>query len=136
MFHWLRCPRFSHRSALTEFTIPAVVAISFCLIGGTVPAAADQLHVPGDYPTIQAAIDAAVDGDVVVVAAGTYNEAIDFLGKAITVYGTDGPDVTIIDATGLNSSVVKCVNFEGLDTVLRNFTITGGDADYTSLAFR
>ena len=38
------------------FTIPTVAAISFCLIGATVPAAADIIHVPGDYPTIQESI--------------------------------------------------------------------------------
>ncbi|MCH9022482.1 MAG: hypothetical protein IID32_06930, partial [Planctomycetes bacterium] len=46
---------------------------------------AATINVPGDQPTIQAGIDAAVNGDEVVVAPGTYNEIIDFLGKAITV---------------------------------------------------
>jgi len=35
-------------------------------------ALAAQLHVPGEYPTIQAAVDAALFGDTVVVGAGTY----------------------------------------------------------------
>ncbi len=37
----------------SSFTTPAVAAISFCLIGGTAPAAGDILHVPGDFSTIQ-----------------------------------------------------------------------------------
>ena len=106
-------------------TIQTVTAISFCLIGGTVPAVADILHVPGDFPTIQEAIDAAVDGDEVEVHPGTYFEAIDFLGKAIRVYSTDGRDVTIIDAQQ-TGSVVTCGSGEGSDTVLDGFTITGG----------
>lgn len=68
------------------------------------------INVPADQPTIQAAIDAAVDGCEVVVAPGTYNEAIDFIGKAINLHSSDGPDVTTIDASGLNTSVVSCVN--------------------------
>ncbi len=90
-------------------------------------AAADILHVPGDFPTIQEAIDAAVDGDEVEVHPGTYNEAIDFLGKAIRVYSTDGPDVTIIDAQQ-TGTVVTCSSGEGPDSMLEGFTITGGDA--------
>ncbi len=47
----------------SSYTIPAVATISFCLIGGTVPATADTIHVPGDFLTIQAGINAAQDGD-------------------------------------------------------------------------
>ncbi|MHC5006119.1 MAG: right-handed parallel beta-helix repeat-containing protein, partial [Planctomycetota bacterium] len=80
------------------------------------------------YCSIQTAIDNAVDTDEIVVAPGTYLEAIDFLGKAITLRSSDGADVTIIDGTG-NFHVVQCVNGEGPDTVLEGFTITGGNAN-------
>ncbi len=88
------------------------------------------INVPGDEPTIQAGIDAAMNGDEVVVAPGTYFEIIDFLGKAITLRSSDGPDVTIIDGTGF-FHVVQCISGEGSDTVLDGFTITGGDATGT-----
>jgi len=92
---------------------------------------------PGDgseaepYCSIQTAIDNAVDADEIVVAPGTYFEAINFLGKAITLRSSDGRDVTMIDGTG-NLHVVQCVNGEGSDTVLDGFTITGGLANGSS----
>src|SRR5262245_15837686 len=63
----------------------------------TLVARADTLHVPSEYPTIQAAIDAAVDGDEIIVAPGTYHEAINFNGKALHLHSSDGPETTIID---------------------------------------
>ena len=59
------------------------------------------IHVPRDYPSIQAAIDAAVDGDTIWVADDVYtgegNRDIDFKGKAITVANENGPHNCIID---------------------------------------
>ena len=81
------------------------------------------------FCSIQDGIDVASNADTVLVEPGTYNELIDFLGKAITVRSSGGRDVTTIDGTGLNDSVVKCINGEGPDTVLEGFTITGGTGD-------
>ena len=86
---------------------------------------AEVLLVPDDYDTIQEAIDAAEDDDIVEVSPGTYFESIDFLGKAITVLGVDGAESTVIDADG-KGAVVTFVNEEGLDSLLDGFTITGG----------
>ena len=89
---------------------------------------------PGDgsvgdpYCSIQTAIDNAVDTDEIVVAPGTYLEAINFLGKAIIVRSSDGPEVTTIDGTGF-FHVVLCASDEERDTVLDGFTITGGNAN-------
>ena len=80
------------------------------------------------FSSIQAAIDAAADGDEVVVAPCTYFESIDFLGKAITLRSSDGAQVTTIDGTG-SVHVVRCISGEGPETVLDGFTITGGHAD-------
>jgi pectin methylesterase-like acyl-CoA thioesterase len=69
---------------------------------------------PGDpYCSIQTAIDAAAGvGDEIVVAPGTYSEAIDLFGKAVNLHSSVGPDDTTIDATGLGASVVKCITGE------------------------
>ncbi|GMU81131.1 MAG: hypothetical protein AMXMBFR47_10020 [Planctomycetota bacterium] len=83
----------------------AGIALPFSL---TVGVRAATLTVPGQYPTIQAALDAAANtGDEIIVAPGMYNEAINFLGKAVYLHSSDGAAVTTIDAQG-NGSVVVC----------------------------
>jgi hypothetical protein len=73
-----------------------VVSLLFLLFAA-LSASANTIHVPGDHATIQAAIDAAVNGDTVLVSDGTYTENINFKGKAITVKSVNGASVTIID---------------------------------------
>lgn len=97
---------------------------------GSVLSAA-TINVPADVLTIQGAIADAgtVNGDEVVVAAGTYVENINFLGKAITLRSASGdPSDTIIDGNG-NFHVVTCESGEALDTILEGFTISGGNAN-------
>ena len=54
-----------------------------------------EISVPGDYPTIQQALDNASDGDTVVVAAGEYTENPMFRSRWVTLRGA-GPDSTVI----------------------------------------
>ncbi len=77
------------------------------------------------FLTIQGALDAADDGDEIVVGPGTYDETIDLLGKQVTLRSSDGPAATIIDVGGMAASVVRCTSGEGPGTVLEGFTITG-----------
>lgn len=91
------------------------------------------LEVPGEYSTIQAAIDVAVDGDVVIVEPGTYYENINFNGKNIVLTSTDPNDSavvasTIIDGGGLGSTVTFAGG-EDASCVLTGFTITNGYAE-------
>lgn len=46
---------------------------------------AQIINVPGDYSTIQEGINAAADGDTVLVQPDSYTENINFLGKEIIV---------------------------------------------------
>ena len=88
-----------------------VVAILFMF---PIIAHPDTINVPGDYPAIQGAIDAAAAGDVVLVGPGTYVENLDFLGKAITVMSIDGPEDTVVDGNQ-TESVVICQNNEDVE---------------------
>ena len=98
--------------------------------GGPQPGSGCGVHnVTQDtlFLTIQGAIDDALDGDEIVVAAGTYHETIDLLGKPLTLRSADGPQLTIIDIQGMADSVVTCAGGEGPETTLEGFTIAGGD---------
>jgi len=60
----------------------------------------DTLHVPGDYATIQSAIDATKNGDTVLVSWGLYLENVTLPpgNKQITVISESGPDLTYIES--------------------------------------
>jgi parallel beta-helix repeat protein len=104
----------------TNLKIRLVITFVWLFLSGIVVAA--EKHVPNQYPTIQAAINAASDGDTVLVANGTYYENIT-LKDGVQVRGA-GADVTTIDG-GRAGSVVTAIGV-GPDTVLDGFTITNG----------
>jgi len=87
------------------------------------------LTVPSQYSKIQDAVKAALPGDVVLVDPGTYKENINFLGKAITVMSSSGPDVTIIENTKTWGSVVLFNLKEGPNSIIEGFTITNGTGE-------
>ncbi|MGO9019675.1 MAG: PQQ-binding-like beta-propeller repeat protein [Syntrophobacteraceae bacterium] len=93
------------------------------------PVPYQAINVPGDYPSIQAAIAAAADGDWVLVAPGTYEECIDFLGKGITVTGSSGPEAPVIDAKG-KGTPVTFDNCGQKQSVLQGFVLTNGAGFY------
>jgi hypothetical protein len=98
----------------------------WCLLAAfSILAPARTIKVPATQPTIQAGINAAENGDVVMVAPGTYLENINFYGKAITVKSSRGAKVTIIDGGGAGP-IVTFAGGEGPNSVLEGFTIQHG----------
>lgn len=82
------------------------------------------LDVPAEFATIQAAVDAARDGDVVRVAPGSY-AGFDFRGKAIEVVAPQGAERTHL-VGDFEGPVVRCTSGEGPDSRLMGFTIRNG----------
>ncbi|MFB0985657.1 MAG: pectinesterase family protein [Phycisphaerales bacterium] len=83
----------------------------------------------GDYITIQSAIDAVPNASTILVAPGTYNETIDLGTKNLVISGI-GKDIskTIIDGSGLDSSVVRISGEQDSSTMLQMLTIANGVA--------
>ncbi|MBN2209598.1 MAG: right-handed parallel beta-helix repeat-containing protein [Candidatus Coatesbacteria bacterium] len=117
-------------------TFLTVVFVSLTFAGQGLHAA--DTHVAqdgtGDFTTIHAAIDAAVDGDTVVVHPGTYCENIEFKGKNIVLRSTAPEDKQIVAATiidgGQKDTVVTFAGTEDESCLLSGFTITNGRALY------
>ncbi len=77
-----------------------------------------------DFDNIQDAIDAASDGDEIVVMPGTYTstagEVVNMVGKAVWLHSSGGAEVTIIDGEGTRRGIL-CENGETLNTVIEGF---------------
>ncbi|HRW53782.1 MAG TPA: right-handed parallel beta-helix repeat-containing protein, partial [Phycisphaerae bacterium] len=95
----------------------------------------------GDYTTIQAAIDAAVDGDEIVILPNScafqnrWYEGFDFSGKAITVRSADPTDpavveATIIDGGSWGTSTVRIHNGESSVATLDGLTFVNAYVDF------
>jgi len=94
-------------------------------------AVADVIRVPQDQPNLRAAIGAARDDDVVLVADGVYdgpqNRNLDFRGKRIAVRSAGGPGRCVIDCGG-HQRAFDFHHGETTDSVLEGFTIRNGSA--------
>lgn len=62
------------------------------------------IKVPGDFSTIQEAIDVAAEGDTIEIAAGTYNEVLIIEKDRITLQG-DGQDSTVISGNDTDDTI-------------------------------
>jgi Calx-beta domain len=121
------------KTAVVNSFILDLIIIAFA----SIPAMAHGAvrNVPAGYGTIQAAIDAAADGDKIIIANGIYtgsgNIDLDFRGKAVTLRSADGPQGVIIDVQDQPGH--RGVDFQNGETgaaVLQGITIQHGNADF------
>ena len=127
-----------HKVAITSaFVLASVSVLPAQVVIETAPAAdrgavlGDTLHVPGEYPTIKTAIQAAVHGDVVEIADGTYtgptNKNLNFDAKMITVRSASGdPARCVIDCEGYGRGFAFDSG-EGPNSIVKGLTITNGN---------
>lgn len=140
----------------THSLIAALVAALSCAAtvvateGDANPAPAGKTHrVPADFGTIQAAVDAAANGDTVLVTPGTYHETVRIAGKTLRLvseYTLAGDEkvirATILDGriksadgeTGVRDQLILVEDNVGPETEIVGFTIRNGDDGITNYA--
>lgn len=89
-----------------------------------VPAAAGVLHVPADHPTIQAAVDAAVPGDLIQIAPGRYAENVVVTTDGLALRG--GP-AAILDGRYLG----PCITVEAEAFAVQGLRLVNGTTGFT-----
>jgi hypothetical protein len=100
------------------------------LAAGLVAAADGRtIQVPEDAATIQGAVDLAGPGDRVVVGPGTWREAVRIDGRGLVLESKSGPSRTLIDGSGLSSSVLTVTGSRADSVVIRGFRVAGGVGD-------
>lgn len=108
----------------------AAVAIIAAVVFGFSAFSGSGATVPDQYATIQEAIDAAQEGDEIIVQTGVYRENIDFNGKNITIRSIDPDDPAVVSSTIIDGDgrgpVVSFRSGEGEGAVISGFTVTRG----------
>jgi predicted outer membrane repeat protein len=135
----IRRGRNQRRCAMRVRWMTLLISLGFCwnaALAATLRVAPDG---SGDYPTIQAAIDATRPGDTVELSDGTYqgpgNRNLSFLGKAITVRSQHGnPKLCVIDCQGGDRGLTLN-QAEGPGSVLRGVTIANGASNAGGAAY-
>jgi serine protease len=105
-----------------------VLSMSYALLALAPEASAATLHVPGQYPTIQAGMDAAVAGDTVLVACGTYDLYDPILMKSgVTLRSETGTPDCVVLRDRPENGLLHCLYLDD-ETLIEGISFT--DAHY------
>jgi hypothetical protein len=104
--------------------------------GTAKPISGKTINVPADKPTIQAAVDAAGPGDLILIAPGTYKEGVNVTTPNLTIRGLDRNKV-VLDGTFTQENGIRVLEADGVtieNMTARNYTGNGffwtGDKGY------
>ncbi|MCB1027463.1 MAG: right-handed parallel beta-helix repeat-containing protein, partial [Microthrixaceae bacterium] len=95
--------------------------------GGEQGASGNTINVPEDHPSIQEAVNAAEPGDLIMVAEGVYNEAVDVETDRLTIRGADRNE-TILDGEFKLENGIRVLSATGVaveNMTARNYTTNG-----------
>jgi predicted outer membrane repeat protein len=109
------------------------LTIPFSVLSLTAIAGSAVINVPADYTTIQAAVNAASNGDEILVSPGNYAGPIVFADLSITIRATGLAAETIVEGTGTCHVIMCYGNDQNDDVVLEGLTITGGGGEACEL---
>ncbi len=121
------------RSAACRILRTAVSATALVVAATTAPVHAATIEVPADHATIQAAVNAAVAGDVIEVSSGTYAEYVTFPNS-----GAPGSPITLMAKPGHNpvidGSSLVTTDLEGLVYIENRSYITVSGMEIANLS--
>ena len=119
----------THKGDVWSFTVGAGVPPD--VVGGTIYVDAvnggdnnDGLTPETAFATIQKGIDSAIDGEVVLVYPGLYQEKINFNGKSIKVQGVVTSPAGVPELQNPDDFAVSFSSGEGRDSILKNLIIS------------
>lgn len=100
----------------------------------TVAGSRGTIAVPGDFATIQAAVDAAAPGALILIGPGTYNEAVNVTTDNLTIRGLDRNEVVLDGQLELDNGIrilgasgVTVENLTAMNYTRNGFFWTGVD---------
>lgn len=102
----------------TQTISPGPIPVDQFQLPALPPGVPSILHVPTDYPTIQAAVDAARPGQMILIAPGVYQEAVRVKTPDITIRGEDRSSVILDGMHQLSSGI----EIEADNVVVENMT--------------